>query len=345
MLGEKIRQLRIARGMRQKDLAEAVGVSPVTMNRYETGKREPSYSVLSKISRVLDAPNGYFFVRGETEHKGKTSYASLPVEHPDGFNQERDPLHPENAEGEVLPETYITAIVDAVDALAALGVDRYAVVDLMNDTQRQWLFGADGNLAMTAELMQENRRLSVENGALKGCLKLYDRMNDDLTRMAENMALIRQSWEGEFALEKPKRRSKSVNIVQTTADGKREVKRMIIRQVDHKGVRCAVIQGNDPIITDVQSALDVMMAARHHAGTTNLVISKALIAEDFFVLSTGLAGEILQKYQNYGCRIAIVGDFSHYTSKPLHDFIYECNQGKDVFFVGTEEDGIERLTR
>ena len=118
MLGEKIRQLRIARGMRQKDLAEAVGVSPVTMNRYETGKREPSYSVLSKISRVLDAPNGYFFVRGETEHKGKTSYASLPVEHPDGFNQERDPLHPENAEGEVLPETYITAIVDAVDALA-----------------------------------------------------------------------------------------------------------------------------------------------------------------------------------------------------------------------------------
>ena len=63
------------------------------------------------------------------------------------------------------------------------------------------------------------------------------------------------------------------------------------------------------------------------------------------LLSTGLAGEILQKFVNYGGRIAIYGDYSHYTSKPLKDFIYESNNGKDVFFVSSLEEAVEKLTK
>ena len=37
--------------------------------------------------------------------------------------------------------------------------------------------------------------------------------------------------------------------------------------------------------------------------------------------------------------------FSGYTSKPLKDFIYESNNGKDVFFVGSEQEAVERLTQ
>ena len=48
---------------------------------------------------------------------------------------------------------------------------------------------------------------------------------------------------------------------------------------------------------------------------------------------------------NYGGRIAIYGDYSHYTSKPLKDFIYESNKGKDVFFVATQDEAVEMLTR
>ena len=66
---------------------------------------------------------------------------------------------------------------------------------------------------------------------------------------------------------------------------------------------------------------------------------------DFFILSRGLAGEVLQKYINYGGRIAIYGDYSHYTSKPLKDFIYESNRGKDVFFVATKDEAIDMLTK
>ena len=87
------------------------------------------------------------------------------------------------------------------------------------------------------------------------------------------------------------------------------------------------------------------MSAKYDAGTKNIVIDKKLIVEEFFILSSGLAGEILQKYINYGGRIAIYGDYSHYTSKPLKDFIYESNKGKDVFFVSTEDEAVDILIR
>ena len=120
---------------------------------------------------------------------------------------------------------------------------------------------------------------------------------------------------------------------------------MNITKIEKNGIICAIVNSDELVITDAQSALDVLMTAKYDAGTKNIVISKELIVEDFFILSTGLAGEILQKYINYGGRIAIYGDYSHYTSKPLHDFIYESNKGKDVFFVGTQEEAIDRLTQ
>ena len=120
---------------------------------------------------------------------------------------------------------------------------------------------------------------------------------------------------------------------------------MTITKIEKNGILCAIVDSDEPLITDTQSALDVLMTAKYEAGTKNIVISKELIVEDFFILSTGLAGEILQKYINYGGRIAIYGDYSHYTSKPLHDFIYESNKGMDVFFVGTQEEAIDRLTQ
>ena len=42
--------------------------------------------------------------------------------------------------------------------------------------------------------------------------------------------------------------------------------------------------------------------------------------------------------------VMIVGDFSIYTSKSLKDFIYECNKGKDIFFLLDEKQAIERLS-
>ena len=98
-----------------------------------------------------------------------------------------------------------------------------------------------------------------------------------------------------------------------------------------------------PVLFDAQSALDIIAAAWHEGNCKKLIIDKTDVAETFFDLKTGLAGEILQKFVNYGFRIAIVGDYSAYTSKNLRDFIYESNKGKIINFTGTLEEAISNL--
>lgn len=120
---------------------------------------------------------------------------------------------------------------------------------------------------------------------------------------------------------------------------------MNIDKIEKNGIACAVVHSDEIVITDSQSALDLLIMAKYDVGTKNIVIDKKLLKEDFLILSSGLAGEVLQKYINYGGRIAIYGDYSHYTSKPLRDFIYESNKGHDVFFVATEDEAIECLCR
>ena len=109
------------------------------------------------------------------------------------------------------------------------------------------------------------------------------------------------------------------------------------------GMDIAVVSGEEAAVVDVQSALDLAMTAKYEGGAERLVMDKRVICEDFFILSTGLAGEILQKWINYHVKAAIYGDYSRYTSKPLKDFIYESNQGKDFFFLPTKEEAVQRL--
>lgn len=120
---------------------------------------------------------------------------------------------------------------------------------------------------------------------------------------------------------------------------------MNIEKIEKNGIVCAVVCSDEIVITDSQSALDLLMTAKYNVGTKNIVIDKKLIKEDFFILSSGLAGEILQKYVNYEGRIAIYGDYSQYTSKPLHDFIYESNKGHDIFFTTSKDEAVEYLCR
>ena len=120
---------------------------------------------------------------------------------------------------------------------------------------------------------------------------------------------------------------------------------MNIEHLNENGIDLAVISSDEAVITDVQSALDLIMSVKYETGAERIVIPKELICEEFFILSTGIAGEILQKFINYHVKAAIYGDYSRYTSKPLKDFIYESNKGTDFFFVSTKEDAIQRLTQ
>ncbi|MCI8610392.1 MAG: DUF4180 domain-containing protein [Clostridiales bacterium] len=112
----------------------------------------------------------------------------------------------------------------------------------------------------------------------------------------------------------------------------------------NNNIPVAVVYHDTPVITDVQSALELMMTVKYQTNCTNIAINKEAFADTFFTLSTCLAGEILQKFINYGIRIAIYGDFSKYTSKPLKDFIYESNNGKDIFFQPDCAQAVNKLS-
>lgn len=106
----------------------------------------------------------------------------------------------------------------------------------------------------------------------------------------------------------------------------------------------AVVYSSQLLVTDVPSALDLAMTVKYETGCMNIALNKEAVTEDFFILSTCLAGEIMQKFINYGIRFAIYGDFSNYTSKPLKDLMYESNKGKDIFFQPDVSLAVEKLT-
>lgn len=93
---------------------------------------------------------------------------------------------------------------------------------------------------------------------------------------------------------------------------------------------------DDVLIRDEQLMLDMLMTIAYETGLSRVIIDKGNLTEDFFNLSNKIAGNILQKVINYNMKLAIIGEFSMYDSKALRDFIFECNSGKDIFFVEDE---------
>jgi hypothetical protein len=76
-----------------------------------------------------------------------------------------------------------------------------------------------------------------------------------------------------------------------------------------------------------------------------LVIPVECLDEDFFRLSTRIAGEIIQRFVTYRVRVAIVGDISRHVaeSTALRDFVLEANRGDQVWFVTSLEELGQRL--
>lgn len=105
----------------------------------------------------------------------------------------------------------------------------------------------------------------------------------------------------------------------------------------------AEIISETPVISKIEDGVD-LLGNLYYQGFDKIILHEENITPDFFVLSTGIAGEILQKFSTYRVRLAIVGDFSKYTSKSLRDFIYESNKGKHICFVANSEEAVEILS-
>lgn len=75
----------------------------------------------------------------------------------------------------------------------------------------------------------------------------------------------------------------------------------------------------------------------------DLAVHEENITPDFFDLSTGVLGDILQKCSNYRFRLALIGNFETYPSASLQAFIRESNRGRHVFFASTLPEALKVL--
>lgn len=60
LIGERIRSARVRRRLTQREVAREVGLSPMAISKYETGKMTPSSAVLVKLARATRVNSGYF---------------------------------------------------------------------------------------------------------------------------------------------------------------------------------------------------------------------------------------------------------------------------------------------
>lgn len=59
IMNERLRQLRKEKGVEQKVVAKAIGVTVNAYAHYEQGIREPSYDILVKIAKYFDVSTDY----------------------------------------------------------------------------------------------------------------------------------------------------------------------------------------------------------------------------------------------------------------------------------------------
>ncbi len=66
-LGNAIKLIRTARGVKQVDLAKSMKTSPNYISLVEKDKREPSISFLTRLAKELGVPLSVFFMCQELE--------------------------------------------------------------------------------------------------------------------------------------------------------------------------------------------------------------------------------------------------------------------------------------
>jgi len=106
--------------------------------------------------------------------------------------------------------------------------------------------------------------------------------------------------------------------------------------------KIAEVTSEEILINNAEEGLQLMVDL-YYQDFDKIIIHEKNITPDFFDLKTGLAGEILQKFSNYRIQLAIVGAFEKYPGQSIRDFIYESNKGKQVNFLASSEEAVNKL--
>ena len=119
----------------------------------------------------------------------------------------------------------------------------------------------------------------------------------------------------------------------------------IMEFIEHtiEGGKAVEVICDEVVIQSEEDALDIMANVGYLYDSQKIIVHKSQLGEDFFDLSSGLAGGILQKFSNYRVRLVVVGDLSEHASLRLKEFVLESNKGRQVNFVADTSKALEVL--
>ena len=66
MFPEKIKELRLSKKMTQQEVADKLGITRPAYTAYESGKREPDFSILQSLANIFDVTTDYLLGRNKT---------------------------------------------------------------------------------------------------------------------------------------------------------------------------------------------------------------------------------------------------------------------------------------
>jgi hypothetical protein len=94
---------------------------------------------------------------------------------------------------------------------------------------------------------------------------------------------------------------------------------------------------------EIDAPLDLVPLCAEH-GTNRVLVDESSLPEGFFDLSSGWAGEFLQKMQNYGIRVAaVLPSDREYTARFL-EFAGEARRGQQFRTFDDREEAEKWLT-
>lgn len=95
-------------------------------------------------------------------------------------------------------------------------------------------------------------------------------------------------------------------------------------------------------VANERDAIDLIGNATF-LGAEWLLVAAERLAPEFFDLSSGLAGEVVQKCANYRVCLVVVGYDAADAGESLTAFISEGNRGSTVWFVSGRDEALERI--
>lgn len=110
------------------------------------------------------------------------------------------------------------------------------------------------------------------------------------------------------------------------------------------GVRVLTHAPDGVTLASEADALDLIGEAMG-AEADVVVVPADRVADAFYTLGSGIAGQVVLKFAGYRVRLVVVGDLTERiaASESFRAFVYEINKGKDIWFLADQQELATRL--